>query len=81
MKIMKLLENKEEMDIEDEDVVLEKVNDFQYLRSTLGVKNDWSKKIGIKIAKAERASFARSKFLKLNCFSKKKQRQGCIRRK
>lgn len=52
---MKLLENKKDTDNEDEDVVFEKVNDFQYLGFVLGVKNDWSKKIGLKIAKTERA--------------------------
>jgi hypothetical protein len=70
-KIMKLLENKEDTDDEDEDVVFDKVNEFQYLGSMLSVKNYWSREIGIRIAKAERASFALSKFLKSKCFSKK----------
>lgn len=74
---MKLLENKKDTDNEDEDAVFEKVNDFQYLGSVLGIKNYQSNKIGIKIAKTERASFALNTFFKSNCFSKK-QRQNCI---
>jgi hypothetical protein len=37
----------------------------------LNVKNDWSREIGIRITKAERAAFALSKFLKSKLFLKK----------
>ncbi|KAE9523129.1 hypothetical protein AGLY_016470 [Aphis glycines] len=37
----------------------------------LSAKNDWSKEIGVRIAKAERAAFALNKFLKSKLFSKK----------
>lgn len=39
---MKLLENEKNMD-DDEDVVFERVNEFQYQGTTLSVKNDWNK--------------------------------------
>jgi len=70
MKIMKLLKIEESMD-DDEDVVFEKVNEFQYLGGMLCVKNDWSREIGIRITKAERAALALSKLLKSKLFSKK----------
>lgn len=44
--------------------MFEKVNEFQYLGVMLSVKNDWSREIGMRITKAERAAFALSKFLK-----------------
>lgn len=71
---MKLLENEDSTDddYDDEDIVFEKVNEFQYLGAMLSVKNDWLREIGIKIAKAERASFALSKFLNSYCLKKKK---------
>lgn len=68
---MKLLENEENTGDDDEAVVFEKVNEFQYLRVMLSIKNDWSREIGIRITKAERAAFALSKFLKSKLFSKK----------
>lgn len=69
-KIMKLLENEENTDgdDDDEDVVFEKVNEFQYLGAMLSVKNDWSREIGIRITKAEGAPIA---LLKSKLFSKK----------
>jgi len=70
-KIMKLLQNEENTDDDDEDVVFEKVNEFQYLGVMLSVKNDWSREIGIRITKAEKAAFALSKFLKSKLFLKK----------
>ncbi|CAI6360223.1 unnamed protein product [Macrosiphum euphorbiae] len=67
---MKLLENEENTDgdDDDEDVVFEKVNEFQYLGAMLSVKNDWSREIGIRITKAEGAPIA---LLKSKLFSKK----------
>lgn len=41
-KLMKLLENEEDTG-DDEDVVFEKVNKFQYLGAMLNVKKDWNK--------------------------------------
>jgi hypothetical protein len=76
-KIMKLLENEENEENTDDDdgtVVFEKVNDFQYLGAMLSIKNYWSREIGIRISKAERAAFALSKFLKSKVFSKKNTR-------
>ena len=73
-KIMKLLENEENeenTDDDDEAVSYEKVNEFQYLGAMLSVRNDWSREIGIRITKAERAAFALNKFLKSKLFSKK----------
>lgn len=40
-----------------------KVEKFQYLGILLSTKNDWSREISVKVAKAERASFALFKFL------------------
>jgi len=37
----------------------------------LRAKNDWSKEIGVRISKAERAAFALNKFLKSKLVSKK----------
>lgn len=43
---MKLLENEDDTDVDNE-----------YLGTMLSIKNDWSRKIGIIITKAEKASF------------------------
>jgi len=53
---MKLLENEDDTEDDDEDVTFERVNEFQYLGVMLSVKNDWSKEIGVRIAKAEKGS-------------------------
>jgi len=43
---MKLLESEKNTDDDDEeDVVFEKVNEFQYSGAMLSVKNDWSREI------------------------------------
>jgi len=68
---MKLLENEENTGDDNEAVAFEKVNEFQYLGVMLSVKNDWSREIGIRITKADRAAFALSKFLKVILKEKK----------
>jgi len=55
----------------------EKVEDFQYLGVLLSTKNDWSREIGSKITKAERAFFALLKFFKSKLFSNE-QRQDFV---
>lgn len=52
-------------------IAFEKVEEFQYLGVLLSTKNDWSRDIGARIAKEERASFALSKFFKTKALSKK----------
>jgi len=52
-------------------LTFEKVDEFRYLGAMMSAKNDWSKEIGVRIAKAERAAFALNKFLKSKLFSKK----------
>jgi len=42
-KIIKLLEIEENTDDDDEDVVFEIVQEFQYLGAMLSIKNDWNK--------------------------------------
>jgi len=44
-------------------IAFEKVEEFQYSGVLLSTKNDWSREISVRIAKAERASFALSKVL------------------
>lgn len=54
-----------ETDITDpDDWIHEKVNEFQYLCVCLDMKSEGSLEIGVKIIKAERASFALSNFFK-----------------
>lgn len=52
-------------------MTFEKVEEFQYLGVLLSTKKDWSREISVRIAKAERASFALFKFLKPKAFLKK----------
>lgn len=58
----KLLENEENTDEDDEGVVFEKFNEFQYLGAVLSVENDWSSEIGMRIIKAEGAALAQKVF-------------------
>jgi len=50
-------------------LTFEKVDECRYLGAMLSAKNNWSKKIGVWIAKAEKAAFALNKFLKSKFFS------------
>jgi hypothetical protein len=71
MKLLENEKNEENTSDDDEAIGFEKVNKFQYLGAILNIKNDWSKEIGIRITKVERAAFALSQFLKSKLFSKK----------
>lgn len=66
-KLMKLLNSEMSLDIL-EMLPYEKVEEFQYLGVLLSTKNGWSRQIGIRITKAERAFFDLLKFLNLNVF-------------
>jgi len=55
-KVMELLENGDNPDTGF--LTFEKVEEFRYLGAMLSAKNDWSKEIGVRITKAERAAFA-----------------------
>jgi sorting nexin-29 len=69
-KIMELIESGE-VPNEIEDLNYEKVSDFKYLGATLSTKNDWSKEISIRINKAQKASYALTKFLTSKMLSRK----------
>ncbi|KAL4091440.1 hypothetical protein QTP88_026132 [Uroleucon formosanum] len=69
-KILEILDSDPSQDI-SESIAFEKVEEFQYLGALLRTKNDWSREIGARIAKAERAFFALSKFFKSKALSKK----------
>ncbi|KAL4089314.1 hypothetical protein QTP88_024368 [Uroleucon formosanum] len=62
-KILEILDSDPSQDI-SESIAFEKVEEFQYLGALLYTKNDWSREISARIAKAERAFFALSKFFK-----------------
>ncbi|KAL4149146.1 hypothetical protein QTP88_003152 [Uroleucon formosanum] len=68
-KVMKLLEDGDNPNAGS--LTFEKVDEFRYLGAMLSAKNDLSKEIGVKIAKAESAAFALNKFFKSKLFSKK----------
>lgn len=70
-KIIKLFENEDDTEDDNENIMFERVNEFQYLGVILSTKNDRLREIGVRIAKTERAAFALIKFLKFECFSKK----------
>jgi len=57
----------------------EKFNKLRYLGAVLGTKDYWVRKICLRIIKAERASFALSKLLKSQVFSKKTKTRQIIR--
>jgi hypothetical protein len=69
-KILEILDSDPSQDI-FESIAFEKVEEFQYLGALLSTKNDWSREISARIAKAERAFFALSKFFKSKALSKK----------
>jgi len=69
-KILEILDRDPSQDI-FESIAFEKVEEFQYLGELLRTKNDSSREISARIAKAERASFALSKFFKSKALSKK----------
>lgn len=68
-KIIELLDKRGNNNTES--LAFEKVNEYRYQGTVLSTKNNWAWEIGLKIVKAERASFAISKFLKSKVFSKK----------
>lgn len=43
--MMTFLENKKNIDYNDDDIVFEKVNQFQYLGAIPSVKDSWSREI------------------------------------
>lgn len=59
-------------------LTFEKVNEFWYVGAILSTKNDWAKKISLRIIKTEKASFALRKFMKSKVISKKTPKQGFI---
>ncbi|KAF0768006.1 MICOS complex subunit Mic60-like [Aphis craccivora] len=67
---MKLLNIESSSDVL-ETLPYEKVEEFQYLGTILSMKNDWSREIGSRITKSERAYFALLKFFKSKLFSKR----------
>lgn len=69
-KILEILDSDPPQDV-FESIAFKKVEEFQYLGALLSTKNDWSREISARIAKAERASFALSKFFKSKALSKK----------
>jgi len=54
-----------------ENLNYEKISDFKYLRATLSRKNDWSKKISIRLNKAQKASYVLTKFITFKMLSRK----------
>ena len=52
-KILEILDSDPSQDI-FESIAFEKVEEFQYLGALLSTKNDWSREISARIAKAER---------------------------
>ncbi|KAL4090626.1 hypothetical protein QTP88_025425 [Uroleucon formosanum] len=68
-KVMELLEDGDNPNAGS--LTFEKVDEFRYLGVMLSAKNDWSREIGVRIAKTERAAFALNKFFKSKLFSKK----------
>jgi len=69
-KILEILDSDPQQDV-FESIAFEKVEELQYLGALLSTKNDWSRERSVRIAKAERASFALSKFFKFKTLSKK----------
>jgi len=54
-----------------ETLAYEKAEEFQHLGVLLSTKNYWSREIGARITKAERAFFTSLKFFKSKLFSKR----------
>jgi hypothetical protein len=67
-KLMELLSREISPDVM-ETIPYEKVEEFQYLGVLLSTKNDWSREIGSRITKSERAFFTLLKFFKSKLFS------------
>jgi len=65
-KILEILDSDPPQNV-FESIAFEKAEEFQYLGALLSTKNDWSREISARIAKAERASFALSNSLSLKC--------------
>jgi sorting nexin-29 len=69
-KLLELLSREILLDVM-KTISYEKVEEFQYLGILLSTKNDWSREIGSRITKAERAFFTLLKFFKSKLFSKR----------
>jgi len=72
MEKAKIMELIDEERYQDDLGAFEKVEKFQYLGVLLSTKNDWLHEIGVRIAKAESASFALSKFFKSKALQENK---------
>lgn len=72
IKILELVDSDLHQD-EFDSITFEKFEEFSYLGLLLIHKNDWSWDISVRIANAERASFALSIFLKSKALTKKKK--------